>query len=144
MYSNNYDDILLMGDFNVKVSETSFSSFCKLWSKKHYQPVDLLQKAYNSIVHRLNSPNSFQKTALVETDLSHFHRVIFTMIKLYSPKLTPKIVAYRKYANFDKDKFIEEISFNLQKHNFQELSLEAFISMFKIISEKHAVLKINM
>ena len=66
------------------------------------------------------------------------------MIKLYSPKPTPNIVAYRKYTNFDKDKFIEEISFNLQKHNFQELSLEAFISMFKIISEKHAALKINM
>ena len=31
MYSNNYDDILLMGDFNAEVSETSFPSFCELY-----------------------------------------------------------------------------------------------------------------
>ena len=34
IYSNNYDDILLVGDFNAEVSETSFSSFCKLYEIK--------------------------------------------------------------------------------------------------------------
>ena len=52
-------------------------------------------------------------------------------MKSYSPKQTPKIVTFIKYINFDKEKFIDEISFNLAKHNLQELTLEAFISMFK-------------
>ena len=34
IYSKDYDDILLMGDFNVEVSETSFSSFCELYEVK--------------------------------------------------------------------------------------------------------------
>ena len=34
IYSNNYDDILLMGDFNAEFSETSFSSFCELYEVK--------------------------------------------------------------------------------------------------------------
>ena len=62
-------------------------------------------------------------------------------MKSYSPKRTPNIITYRKYTNFDKEKFIDEISFNLPKHNLQELTLEAFISMFKIVFEKHAPLK---
>ena len=42
---------------------------------------------------------------------------------------------HRKYTNFDKDKFIDEISFNLPKHNLQELTL------FNIVFEKHGPLK---
>ena len=57
-------------------------------------------------------------------------------MKSYSPERTPTIVTCRKYTNFDKDKFINEISFDLLKHNLQELILEAFISMFKIVFEK--------
>ena len=62
-------------------------------------------------------------------------------MKSYSPQRTPNIVTYRKYTNFNKGKFIDEISFNLTKHNLQELTLEAFISMFKTVFEKHAPLR---
>ena len=34
IYFNNYDDILLIGDFNAEVSETSFPSFCELYQVK--------------------------------------------------------------------------------------------------------------
>ena len=47
----------------------------------------------------------------------------------------------RKYSNFDKDKFINEISFNLPKQSLQELTLEAFPSMFKTVCEKQTPLK---
>ena len=62
-------------------------------------------------------------------------------MKSYSPQRTPNIVTYRKYTNFNKGKFIDEISFNLTKHNLQELTLEAFISMLKTVFEKHAPLR---
>ena len=51
------------------------------------------------------------------------------------------IVTYRKCTNFDKGKFIDEISLNLRKHNLQELTLEAFVSMFETVFEKHTPLK---
>ena len=88
-----------------------------------------------------NSPNSFQKSTAVETRLSDFHKLIVTVMKSYSPKRIPNIVTYKECTNFDKDKFIDEISFNLTKQNLQELTLEAFISMFKSVFEKHAPLK---
>ena len=57
IYSNNYNDILLLGDFNAEVSETSFSSFCELYEIKSI--INLLQKPYKSIAYRklTNSPN---------------------------------------------------------------------------------------
>ena len=62
-------------------------------------------------------------------------------MKSYSPMRTPNLATYRKYTNFDKDKFLDEMSFNLPKHNLQDLALKAFIRMFKFIFEKHAPLK---
>ena len=84
------------------------------------------------------SPNSFQK---FETGLSDFHKLIVTVMKSYSPKRTLNIITHRKYTNFDKEKFIDEISFNLPKHNLQELTLEAFISMFKSFSKTRSAKK---
>ena len=73
-----------------------------------------------------------QKSTVVETSLPSFHKLIVTVIKSYSPQRTPNIITYRKYTNFNKEKFIDQIYFNLPKHNLQELSLEAFINMFKM------------
>ena len=67
---------------------------------------------------------------------SDFHKRIVVVMKSYSPKRTGNIVTYLKYTNIDKDKLIDKISFNLPKHNLQELTLEVFISIFKIIFEK--------
>ena len=134
-----------MGDFNAEVSETSFSSFCELYEVKSIinQSTCYKNPTNPSCIDLFltNSPNSFQKSTVVETGLSDFHKLIVTVMKSYSPKRTPNIITYRKYTNFDKEKFIDEISFNLPKHNLQELTLEAFISMFKIVFEKHAPLK---
>ena len=134
-----------MGDFNAEVSETSFSSFCELSEVKGIinQSTCCKNPTNPSCIDLFltNSINSFQKSTVVETGLSDFHRLIVSVIKSYSPKRTPDIVPYRKYTNFDMDKFIEEISFNLAKHNLQELTREAFISMFNTVFEKHAPLK---
>ena len=46
-----------------------------------------------------------------------------------------------KYTSFDKEKCIHKISFNLPKHNLQGLILKDFVSMFKIVFEKHTPLK---
>ena len=119
-----------MGDFNAEVAETSFSSFCELYEVKSIinQPTCYKNLTNPSCIDLFltNSPNSFQKSTAVETRLSDFHKLIVTVMKSYSPKRTPNIVTYRKFINFDRGKFIDEISFNLQrKHILQELTLEA-------------------
>ena len=64
-YSNNYDDILLVGAFNAEVSETSFSSFWELY--------EVNPSCINLFLR--NSPNSFQKSTVVETGASNFHKL---------------------------------------------------------------------
>ena len=86
-------------------------------------------------------PNKLTKQFPEITGLSDFHKLIVTVMKSYSPKRIPNIVTYKECTNFDKDKFIDEISFNLTKHNLEELTFEAFISMFKTVFEKHATVK---
>ena len=134
-----------MGDFNAEVSETSFSSFCEIYEAKRIinQSTCCKNPTNPSCIDLFltNSPYSFQKSTAVETDLSDFYYLIVTVIKSYSPKRTPNIVTYRKYTNFDKGKFIDEISFNLRKQNLQKLALEAFISIFNTVFKKHAPLK---
>ena len=106
-----------MGDFNEEVSETSFSSFCELYEVKIiiHQSICYKSPTNPSCIDLFltNSPNSSQKSAVVETGLSDFHKLIITVMKSYSPKPTPNIVTYINYTNFEKNKFIDEISFNL-------------------------------
>ena len=98
-----------MGDFNAEVFEASFYSFCELYKAKRIinQSTCYKNPTNPSCVNLFltNSSNSFQKATVVETDLSNFHKFIVTVMKSYSPKLTPNIITYRKYANFDKEKF---------------------------------------
>ena len=137
-----------MGDFNAEVFETSFSSFCELYKVKSIISQSTCYKdPTNPLCIDLfltNSPNSFQRSTVVETGLSDFYELFVTAMKSYSPKQTPNKITYRKYSNFDKENFIDEIYFNLSKHNLQELTLKAFTNMFKIVLEKHASLKKNI
>ena len=97
---------------------------------------------YRTIPNKLTK--QFLKSTVVETGLSDFHKLIVTVMKSHSPKRTPNIVTYRKVSNFDKAKFIDEISFNLTKHNLHELTLQASISMFKTVFEEHTPLEKNI
>ena len=105
IYSNNYDDILLMGDFNAEFSETSFSSFWELYEVKSIINQSTCYKnSTNPLCIDLfltNSPNNFQKLTVVETGLSDFHKLLVTVMKSYSPKQTPNIITHRKHTNFD-------------------------------------------
>ena len=70
IYSNNYHELLLMGDFNAEVSETSFYSFCELHEVKSIinQSTCYKTPANPSCidVFLTKSPSSFPKSALVE------------------------------------------------------------------------------
>ena len=81
IYSSNYDDILLMVDFNAEVSENNQQWACYK-SPTNSSCIE---------VFLTNSPNSFQESTVVEAALSDFHKLIVTVMKSYSPKRTPNI-----------------------------------------------------
>ena len=96
MYSSKYNAILLMVDFNAEISETSFPSFSEVSEVKNIiNQSTYCKKPTNPWCIDLfvtNSSNSFQKTTVVESDLSDFHKLIVPMMKWHLPKQTPNIV----------------------------------------------------
>ena len=56
------------------------------------------------------SPQSFENDIkCIETELSDFHNLTYTVLKQYFPKPKPKIVNYRDYTNFRNVEFRAEL-----------------------------------
>ena len=58
----------------------------------------------------INCPKNFQEFSSLETGLLDFHKMVLTVFKSKTPNLTPTVVSYRKYKQFDSDKFKLEVS----------------------------------
>ena len=53
-----------------------------------------------------NKPLHFQKTHVVETGLSDYHKMISTFFKACSSKLKTKVIFYRSYKKFNESDFL--------------------------------------
>ena len=56
-----------------------------------------------------NSYRSFHESCAIETGLSDFHEMIFTVMKSYFHKKKSKIIKYRDYSNFFKEECSQHI-----------------------------------
>ena len=54
-----------------------------------------------------SNPNSFQNSGGIDTGLSDFHKMTFTVMKTTFEKLKPNIIHYSDYRKFSNDKFGE-------------------------------------
>ena len=88
-----------------------------------------------------NRERQFQKTTVVETGLSEFHKMTVTILKTFFRKAPPKIVSYRDYKKFSQVYFRSELHQYLTNYNIYELSNDEFVKIFMGIFDKHAPLK---
>ena len=58
----------------------------------------------------LTSQEVFQKTFVYKTGLSDYHNLVATIFKSILIKLPPKVVKYRSYKNFDKNKLCDDLN----------------------------------
>ena len=90
-----------------------------------------------------NKPLHFQKTHVVETGLSNYHKMISTFFKAWSSKLKSRVIFYRSYKKFNESKFL----CSLKKANFDFLKSDPhqnynlLTHTFLGIVNKHAPLK---
>ena len=90
-----------------------------------------------------NKPLHFQKTHVVETGLSDYHKMISTFFKASSSKLRTKVIYYRSYKKFNESDFL----CSLKKANFDFLkndpnqNYNLLTDKFLGIVNKHAPLK---
>ena len=115
---NTYDNIIVMGDFNIDINKNEATDHDKLdvfcntlnltnlvksdtcFTNNHKSTIDLFLT---------NKPRSYQFTSVTETGLTDYHRLITTFMKSYFSRLKPKIIHYRNFKRFDEQKFIDDV-----------------------------------
>ena len=88
--SENYDNFVMMGDFNTDIRQTSpephkLDEFCSLFSLTNIIKSDTcFTKFHSSTIYLFltNKPKFFQKTNTIETGLSNYHKLICTFLKI--------------------------------------------------------------
>ena len=53
---------------------------------------------------------SFQRTQVIETGLSDYHKLITTFFKCKYQRLKPKIICYREYKSFNDSAFLNDVT----------------------------------
>ena len=110
--SASYDNIILLGDFNVEPEEAKTSQLLNMYSLKNLVSQKTFKNPENPSCIDLTLTNcslSFQNSGVFEIGLSDFHKLTFAVLKQYYPKQNPKVVFYQKYKNFHNNLFISEL-----------------------------------
>ena len=142
LYLSQYDNIIIVGDFNTEIGETSMKAFCERYSLSSLikEPTCYKNPANPNCIDLIltNSPRSFQYSTVIETGLPDFHRIIVTALKTTFQRLPPKI-NYRDYSNFDHGMFRTCLCNNLSKGDVG--NLEKFIKFCINTLNNHALSK---
>ena len=98
-YIGNYDNILLLGDFNSEFSEPCLNDFCDIYNLKNLvkEPTCYKNPDNPSCIDLFltNRPRTFQCTTTIETGISDFHKLVVTVLKTFYKKQRPKTIHYR-------------------------------------------------
>ena len=121
LYSARYENMILIGDFNVEINQPSMKSFCgfNTLTSLIKEPTCYKNQQNPSCIDLIltNSPYRFQNSYVVETGLSDFHKMTVAVMKTTSEKLKPKIKNYRDYKNFRNDTFLKVLLEKLSTEN---------------------------
>ena len=135
LLSTNYDNILLLGDFNAEVENNFLKEFCDLYGMKSLIRIPTCYKnpANPACIDLMltNSNRSFQNSCTIETGLSDFHKMIVTVLKIYFQKREAKVINYRDYRNFSNEEFRQQVLKDILKatQNGDIVSYESFLSI---------------
>ena len=101
-----YENIILLGDFNAELGEKNMSEFMSAYSLRNLvkQKIYFQNPENPSCIDLIlnNSPRSFQNSNVFETGLSDFHKLTTAVLKQYFPQPKPKVINYSDYRKFRK------------------------------------------
>ena len=125
-YSRNYENTLVMGDFNVEPDETNIKAFCNQYKLKSLNKEPTCFKNVNKPscigFFLTNNLKCFEDCLNLEIGLSDFHKLIVTIIKTKHERFPSKVVKYREYKNFDTKLFKDRLELTLKNStSFEEL-----------------------
>ena len=135
LLSTNYDNILLLDDFNAEAENNFFKEFCDLSGMNSLIRVLTCYKnpANPTYIDMMltNANRSFQNSGTIETGLSGFHKMIITVLKICFQKREAKIINYRDYRNFSSEEFRQQVLKDILKttQNGDIVSYKFFLSI---------------
>ena len=142
-----YENIILLGDFNVEVKEKDISDFMSTYNLKSLVKYKTCFKNPDNTsgidLILTNYPRSFQDSSTFETELSDFHKLTTTVLKQYFKKPKPKIVNYRDSRNFRNNEFRSELDNEILKQDIINIEYQHFLNIFMEILNKHVPTKIK-
>ena len=143
LYRQNYNNFLLIGDFNSEDTEPILSQLLHAHEAKNIvKDKTCFKNPDNPSCIDLfitNSPKSFQNTTAISTGLSDFHKMTITVLKTSFTKAKPKEIFYRDYKTFNDEHFKTELKNALS--SIEVRNYESFENIFIKILDKHAPFK---
>ena len=144
-FIKDYDNLLILGDFNAEANDTHLDTFCETYKLKHLvkEPTcfkkTLNPKCIDIIL--TNRVHNFQNTNILETGLSDHHKLTLTVLKNEFIKSAPKIIKFRNIKAIDNANFKTDLIENLSKYDVDDITYEFFHNVFMDLTEKHAPVK---
>ena len=127
-YLGNYDNILLLGDFNSTMSERPMKNFCELYDLQNLikGPTCYKNASNPSSIDVIltNRKNNFQNSMTVETGLSDHHKMIITVLKVHFKKKEPITIKFRSYKKFSEVRFRDNLLYDLQNSCKETMSYD--------------------
>ena len=139
-YSQKYDNILTMGDFNMEITNKDMDHFMKSnnFHSLNKKPTCFKSKRGSCIdIFLTNKHRSFKYTNAFETGMSDHHLMIYTMFKTTFDKGKPIHIKYRSYKKFDSNIFTADLQANIYNIDNYD-NLEKYITD---ILDRHAPIK---
>ena len=144
-YLPHYDNIIMLGDFNCEVTEDMMDEFTSLFNLRSLikTPTCFKSEENPSCIDLIltNRINCFQNSSTIETGLSDFHHLVFTVMKTMFRKKPPKIIRYRNFKNYVPNNYLFDIYQALAGINLNVLPHDDFDNLLIRILEGHAPLK---
>ena len=144
-FLGNYDNILLLGDFNSTMSEKPMKEFCEMYSLHNLIKEPTCYKNINNPssidVILTNRKNSFQNSMALETGLSDHHKIILTVLKTNFEKKEPITIKYRSYKMYNEIEFRNKLLENLQNFDKASMSYDDFKEIFMNVLNSYAPMK---
>ena len=141
----NYENLILLGDFNAVDSDLSLTDFCELYNLKNLITEPTCYKNPNnpSLVDIIltNRRSNFQDSETMEPGISDHHKMIITVLKSEIKKKDPIQINYKSYKNFDENYFRHELSSALLNLLNENTNYDDFKKVYIEILYLHAPMK---
>ena len=141
-FSTEFEDFILLGDFNTDDDGQNISNFMKSYGLKNIvkEPTCIKSDRPKTIdLIPTNRISNFQNTTSIETSLSYFHCIIATVVEGGFIKRGPKVTSYRDYCKFHIHRIIYDLNDSLLRQHQQALNSYDIVDAIALsVLNKHA------